>query len=129
MPDSLQALASTQSQEWPWPDSLDALIAAPRHHILLFENERVRVLNTTIPAGERTPVHTHCWPAALYILSWSDFVRYDDQGKVLVDSRTVASFKNPPDVLWSAPLPPHSLENVGQMDLNIIAVELKENAG
>jgi hypothetical protein len=87
----------------------------------LFENERVQVLNTTI--------HTHCWPSVLYILSWSDFVRYNDQGQVLVDSRTVASSKNPPAVIWSAPLPPHSLENVGQMDLNIISVELKENAG
>lgn len=29
---------------WPWPDPLDAMTAAPRFHRLLFENERVRVL-------------------------------------------------------------------------------------
>jgi hypothetical protein len=112
-----------------WVDWLDALTASPEHHTLLFENERVRVLNTTIPAGEQTAIHTHCWQSAMYILSWSDFVRYDDQGQVLVDSRKIAAFKNPPAVLWSDALPPHSLENVGQADLNIISVELKENPG
>lgn len=122
-----QSASSPRLQEWKWPDSLDALVAAPNHHKLLFENERVRVLNTSIPEGDRVPIHTHRWPSVLYILSWSDFVRYDDKGKVLLDSRKVESFKNPPAVVWSSSLPPHSLENIGKMDLNIIAIELKEN--
>lgn len=77
------------SAESPWPAELDALIAAPAHHALLFENDRVRVLDTNIAAGDRTPVHTHRWPVALCILSWSAFVRYDAEGGVLLDSRTV----------------------------------------
>jgi hypothetical protein len=64
----------------------------------------------------------------LYVLSWSDFVRYDDQGSIVVDSRNIDVLKVPPTVLWSAPLPPHSLENVGEADLHIISVELKEPA-
>jgi len=119
------ANASAIQQEWHWPPDLDALIAAPDHHRLLFENERVRVLSTVIKAGDQTPVHTHRWPSVLYILGWSHFVRYDDQGKVLVDSRKVESLKEPPEVLWSQPLPPHSLKNIGDTDLNIYAVELK----
>jgi len=111
-----------------WPDDLDALVAAPDHHKLLFENERVRVLETRIAAGDRTPVHTHRWPAALYILSWSHFLRYDDQDNLIVDSRVVEAFKNPPTVTWTKPLPPHSLQNIGATDLVIIAVELKDNA-
>ncbi|MEI9968210.1 MAG: hypothetical protein WDM87_06140 [Terracidiphilus sp.] len=31
-----------------WQEELDALIAAPKHHILLFENEVVRVLDTRV---------------------------------------------------------------------------------
>src|ERR1700750_2068408 len=31
------------------PDQLDALNAAPRFHVLLFENELVRVLDTRVP--------------------------------------------------------------------------------
>ena len=108
-----------------WPDALDALVAAPAHHTLLFENDRVRVVDTCIAPGDRTPVHTHRWPSALYILSWSPFVRYDDKDNILVDSRTVEALQVPPTVLWSAVLPPHSLENVGDQDLHLIAVELK----
>jgi len=108
-----------------WPDFLDALIAAPDHHELLFENDRVRVLSTRIAAGDRTPVHTHRWPATLYIQSWSDFVRYDSDGNVEVDSRKIEALQEPLVVVWSAPLPPHSLENVGDADLDVISVELK----
>jgi hypothetical protein len=92
---------------------------------LLFENDRVRVLDTCIPAGERTPVHTHRWPAALYVLSWSPFVRQDATGQVVLDARTVAALRSPPPALWSAPLPPHALRNVGAADLRIVSVEVK----
>ena len=117
--------ASASQQESVWPDFLDALVAAPDHHKVILENDRVRVLETRIPPGDRTPVHTHRWPSVLYVLSWSDFIRYDDKGEVLLDSRTVDALKTPPTVLWSAPLPPHSLENVGEADVHIISVELK----
>ena len=66
---------------------LDAMTAAPDHHTVLFENDRVRVLDTRLGPGEQTPVHAHEWPAALYVLSWSDFVRRAPDGTVLVDSR------------------------------------------
>jgi hypothetical protein len=111
-----------------WPADLDALVAAPAHHTLLFENERVRVLDTHIAPGERTPIHTHRWPGVLYILSWTTFVRYDAHGAVLLDSRTVPALQAPPPAIWSAPLPPHALENIGTAELHLIAVELKEPA-
>ena len=103
---------------------LDAMIAAPDHHDVLFENDRVRILDTRLQPGQRTPVHAHEWPAALYVLSWSDFLRRDQGGSVLVDSRDRAS----PELgsgLWIEPLPPHSVENVGSADLHVIAVEVK----
>ena len=108
-----------------WPDALDALQAAPEHHTLLFENAVVRVLDTRIPPGGRTPVHTHCWPSVLYILSWSAFVRRDAAGRTTLDSRSVPQLSTPPSTLWSPPLPAHSLENVGTADLHVIAIELK----
>jgi hypothetical protein len=69
---------------WPWPDSLDALSAAPRRHTLLLEKEHVRVLETRIPPGDRAPVHTHRWPSVLYVFSWSDFPRRDEAGTLLL---------------------------------------------
>jgi hypothetical protein len=107
------------------PEHLDALVAAPEHHTLLFENDIVRMLDTRIKAGDRTPVHTHRWPAALYIVSWSSFVRRDAMGEIVFDSRTVSSLAKSPQALWSEALGPHSLENVGASDLHVISVEMK----
>ena len=107
------------------PHSHDAAVAAPHHHKILLENESVRVFETRIAAGERTPVHSHSWPAALYVVSWSDFIRYDPTGKVLLDSRTMASKPQPGAALWSPPVGPHYIHNVGTSDLVVIAVELK----
>jgi hypothetical protein len=108
-------------------DPLDAMSAAPHHHEVLLENETVRVLDTRLAPGERTPVHTHQWLGALYVLSWSDFVRYDPDGNVLVDSRSMSSKPEAAAVLWSAPLVPHFVHNVGNAELRVIAVELKRS--
>lgn len=105
-----------------WPAELDALVAAPRHHRLLLENEQVRVLDAEIAPGERTPLHTHCWPAVHYIVSWSDFVRRDADDATLVDTRGREPASG---ALWSPPLGPHSLENVGPRPIRVISVELK----
>jgi hypothetical protein len=91
---------------------------------LVFENAQVRVLDTQIRPGERTPIHTHRWPAAHYVVSWSDFVRRDAAGAVLVDTRT-AGDRAAPEALWGEPLAPHSLENVGIVLLRIISTEVK----
>lgn len=109
-----------------WTEGLDAVVAAPRNHTLLFENERVRVLDTRVPPGDTVPLHTHRWPGVLHVLSWSDFVRRDAKGAVLVDTRSSRLAAAIGSVLWSAPLPPHSLENVGASDLHILAVEIKD---
>lgn len=116
------------SPEWPWPDSMDALIAAPDQHKLLFETDRVRVLDTCIRPGECTPVHTHRWPGVVYVLSWTDYVRRDGEGKLLLDTRTLNPKPPAPTAVWSPPLTPHTFENVGDRDVHIISVELKEVA-
>jgi hypothetical protein len=110
-----------------WEPQLDALKAAPKHHKLLFENEYVRVLDAKIPAGEITNIHTHQYPATHYFLSFSDFIRYDAEGNIMVDSRTHASKPGSGSVLWSGPLPPHALKNVGENDLHVISVEIKNS--
>jgi hypothetical protein len=106
-----------------WPDSLEAMTAAPDHHEILLENDRIRVLDTRLGPGERRPVHTHRWPSVLYVLSWSDIIRCDVDGNVLLDTRTVRSKPNDGATLWSASLGPHSARNVGTEELRVIAVE------
>jgi hypothetical protein len=115
-------------QRWGWPDELDALVAAPAHHRVLLENERVRVLETRIEAGDRTPIHKHRWPSVEYVLSSANFVRRDGEGAVLLDTRTAEGPPEPATTLWSEPLPSHSLENVGDSELHVIMVELKDQS-
>lgn len=116
---------SEQKNKNQWPAELDALIASPQHHKLLFENEFVRVLDTYIAAGEITHVHTHQYSASLYIVSWSDFIRYDAEGNVIVDAKALGLSAAAGSALWSGPLAPHALKNVGENDLHVISVELK----
>lgn len=106
-------------------DELDGVIAAPDHHKVIFENEQVRVLETTIAAGDITPLHTHLAPTVMYVVSGSHFVRRDEQGAVMLDTGAVPDFVLP-RVLYAASTPRHTLENTGQDDLVVIGVELKQ---
>jgi hypothetical protein len=105
-----------------WPPELDALGAASSYHRLILENDRVRVLDTEIAPGARTPVHTHQWPAVHIVVSWGEFIRRDADNRVLVDTRGQAPASG---ALWGPPLGPHSLENVGSTPIRVISVELK----
>ena len=95
----------------------------PDHHEVLLENEHVRVLDALLRPGEQTEIHTHIWSGALYVLSWSDFIRLDQGGKVLVDSREMGARPRPGEALWGPPLPPHRVRNIGDTELRIIAVD------
>ena len=108
-----------------WPPHLDAVIAAPEHHRVLLENDSVRMLDTRIDPGETVMLHTHQWSAAYYVLSWSDFVRRDEHGRVTLDSRQTGLQYGPGEAIWSAPLDAHTLENVGSSVLHLISVEVK----
>jgi len=112
-------------EDWDWPDSLDALVAASDYHTLLFANDDVRVLDTRIGPGETVPVHTHRWPGVLYILSGSEFVRRNQEGGMQVDSRAAGLVLEPGAAMWSPPLPPHTLENVGEREIRIVSFEVK----
>jgi hypothetical protein len=61
-------------------------------------------------------------------MSWSPFVRFDTEGRVLVDSEAMGMAPAPGTSLWAAPLPPHCVRNVGNAELRIVAVELKQQA-
>ena len=95
-------------------------------HSLLFENQVVRVLETRIAPGEKTQLHTHRWAGVLYVLSFGHFVRRDENGDVLVDSRAAGSLPQPGAALWSAPLPLHTLENIDTTEIRVIGLELKD---
>ncbi len=82
-----------------------------------FENDRVRVMEATLPPGVKEQVHSH--PAyVIYVLEGGRYRNYASDGKV-----TEGELKTG-DVLYRAPLT-HAAENIGDKPLHMILVELK----
>jgi len=117
--------ANPAAPTWPWPDSLDALIAAPDHHTLLFENDRVRLIQTRILPGQIVPLHTHRWPAVLLMSSSSHFIRCDALGNVVLDTRQSPEIPRLNSPISLDPLPPHTVENVGDSVIDNLQLEIK----
>ena len=65
-------------------------------------------------------------PTVLYRLSGSQFVRRDEHGGTLFDSRADPGYVMP-RVSFNASLPRHTIENTGDDDLVMIGVELKRS--
>ncbi len=108
-----------------WPPELDAVVAAPRQHNVLFENDHVRVTDILVLPSEREPVHHHRWPSVLYIEKREAFRGYDAADNVTVDSSGMAPMSYPMTI-WMEPQPLHSIENTSTTEpIHIIRVELK----
>lgn len=109
-----------------WPANLDAVIAAPKNHKILMENDKVRVLEVTLAPGEKEDVHHHQWPSVLYILEAGDFIDYDIDGKVIVDSRQIKPALKFPMTMWKDAEAAHSEKNLSKtITIRLIRVEMK----
>jgi quercetin dioxygenase-like cupin family protein len=95
---------------------------------VLFENDKVRVLDVTVPPHTREPVHAHCWPSVLYITDAGKYIDYGSDEKVLFDSRSMAAPPTFPMTIWKDPEAPHSIENLDDKPLHLVRVELKPQA-
>jgi mannose-6-phosphate isomerase-like protein (cupin superfamily) len=110
-----------------WPKEKDAVIAAPKNHKILLENENVRVLEVTVLPGETEPVHSHRWRSVLYIQSAGDFIDRDGAGTIIFDSRQSKTPLPLPMTMWKEPEAPHSVENLSKtITLRLIRVEMKK---
>src|SRR5437870_4072925 len=86
-----------------------------------FENDRIRVLEATLPPGVKEQVHSH--PAyVIYVLEGGLYRNYASDGKV-----TEGELKTG-DVIYRDPLT-HAAENIGDKPLHMILVELKGDSG
>ena len=82
------------------------------------ENDRVRVLEAVIPAGEKERMHSH--PAnVIYVVAGGKLRSHAPDGKA-----TEATFDTG-DVLYREPVT-HWAENIGTTEMRVIIVELKD---
>lgn len=95
----------------------DPLVVNAKTIQLRFENDRVRVLEATLPPGVKEQVHSH--PAyIIYVLDGGRYRNYASDGKI-----TEGELKTG-DVIYREPLT-HAAENIGDKPMHLILVELK----
>jgi predicted metal-dependent enzyme (double-stranded beta helix superfamily) len=110
--------------DWPWPDSLDAVCAAPGSHRVLLENERVRVLEVTIAAGHKEPWHTHRrW--SLMLVDQCAAIRYFRSEHEFDERQRRLSESGLQRLEWLPPEGIHSIENIDVMQYHALRIELK----
>jgi quercetin dioxygenase-like cupin family protein len=86
-----------------------------------FENDRVRVLEATLPPGTKEQVHSH--PAnIIYVLEGGRYRNYAADGKITEGTLRTG------EVIYRDPLT-HAAENIGDTTMHMILVELKSGPG
>lgn len=100
--------------------TLDPVVTNPEHYRVLFENDRVGVLEYVDEPGDRTTPHEHP-DSVMYTLSSFHRRLYADEGErdVEIASGTTG---------W-LPAQRHAGHNIGETATHVIFVELKDGLG
>lgn len=98
---------------------LDPAVTNPEHYTVVFENERVRVLEYTDQPGDATTPHQHP-DTVMYTLS--SFRRR------LVSGDKEREVEMPAGLVGWLPAQQHHGENIGDTPTHVIFVEVKEQA-
>ena len=109
---------------WPWPDSMDAVSAAPKNHKVLYEDANVRILSVTVQPGEKEVMHSHRWPSTLVVDSPARKKEYTSDGQVILTERPPAGTPLP-IMVHREPEKPHAIENLDTKVLHLYRIELK----
>jgi hypothetical protein len=116
----------------PESNPYDAVTAAPFSHRVQFEDEHVRVLEIVLPPGALEPVHVHALPSVImgetggkggakFLYTEYRFAN----GKFIETSRNEISPSAGYRAVWTAPEGPHSITNIGPVEVRFTRVEIK----
>jgi len=101
----------------PGPIDLDPVEIDPEHHVVLFENERVRILHTILEPHLKSPLHFHPHYVVVYTTELHTT-------QTLPDGRNVDNPRQAGDIAWRDALR-HVTENIGENRGEEIQIELK----
>jgi quercetin dioxygenase-like cupin family protein len=99
---------------------LDPVTTNPDHYKVVFENDRVRVLEYTDRPGDRTTPHEHPDSVMHTLSAFRRRLSSGDQQRE-VDM--------PAGLTGWLPAQQHSGENIGDTDTHVLFVELKDSSG
>lgn len=101
------------------PPEPDAVTVDAEHHVVDFENERVRVVRMTYPAGFKTPRHVHRAGFGVFLSDALGQNLLDEGEPVPIEAAARSTF-------WTSGQPAHVTENLGASDLVVVLVEMKQ---
>ncbi len=100
--------------------SLDPTVTDPEHYRVVFENDRVRVLEYRDQPGARTHPHAHPDSVMYTLSSFSRRLHHGDESRDVQMSAGTTG--------W-LPAQQHFGENTGDTETHVLFVELKEPGG
>ena len=122
---------ATSADPSTWDPALDAVAAAPKNHIILFENEALRVIEVILESDEEEPVHHHRWPSVFVFDEVQGPVHdISPSGEVLPPNRDVMVALQAWDgkgclVVHMAPQPPGRVHNASGKRIHGVRIEMK----
>jgi hypothetical protein len=99
------------------PVSLDPVRLDPQHHIVLLENDRVRVIRTILEPHLQAPMHEHPHYVVVYLTELHT-------NMAMSDGRNIDNVRRPGEIAWRDALK-HVTENLGDRTATEIQIELK----
>lgn len=111
---------------WTWPDSMEATVANPRDHKILYQDPNIRFLEVTNPPGN--PIHMHTHPVSSVFLVIEPQPRGQDHkadGSVSAPGGEVPASANFPIVSAEGPQGLHSFEDLDTFPKHFYRIEFK----
>lgn len=97
----------------------DAIVSAPKHHSVVFENPYVRILLGSTPPGERGPFHSHAWNSLMLVTKPTTY-------EVEYPNGTIEIWDGPIGVYELAGKEYYAISNIGNSADELLLFEIKE---
>ena len=117
-------ISTNGSDPATWKPAQDALKAAPKNHVVIFENDDIRVISVTVQAGETETHHHHRWPSVMVVDRLVKLADFDEAGKEIK-----LPFPENPELPLIVRIPPqalHSAKNIDDKPFHAIRIEFKK---
>lgn len=111
--------------------SFDAVAAAPDSHLILMEDDKVRVLRVEVNPGATEPVHEHRWPSIMYFeqpqpITYIEYKLVD--GRPVETQRFDAPALKPSQTVRGEPEGLHAVLNRGSAPFVAVRIEFKDGS-
>jgi hypothetical protein len=124
-----RAQVPLSSDNWAYPESLDAAAASPNQYKVLYDDIAVRLIEVNLLPGQKEARHADRWPAVLIFDTAPGKIRRQTDGAkpIEIDAAKEKSLDGPlPVFVRVPPAAPHADENVGTTAEHYYRVEFKK---